>query len=120
MFNFKKSLLALSLTMLLTVSGFAHQVSKSEATPQKQNNETKTLNINETKTLNIEVSGTFAGATFTQNYITIRCRGNEGCCFTLYNDELEIYERGSSSSYQVSSVLYTTIQGDETTYIISR
>lgn len=112
MFNFKKSLLALSLTMLLTVSGFAHQDSKSEATPQKQNNETKTLNI--------EVSGTFAGATFTQNYITIRCRGNEGCCFTVYNDELEIYERGSSSSYQVSSVLYTTIQGDETTYLISR
>lgn len=112
MFNFKKSLLALSLTMLLTVSGFAHQDSKSEATPQKQNNETKTLNI--------EVPSTFAGATFTQNYITIRCRGNEGCCFTVYNDELEIYERGSSSSYQVSSVLYTTIQGDETTYIISR
>lgn len=112
MFNFKKSLLALSLSMLLTVSGFAHQDSKNETTPQEQNTETKTLNI--------EAPGTFEGATITPNHITITCRGNDGCCFTVYDDELEIYARGSSNSYHVSSIMYTTIQGDETTYVISR
>ena len=112
MFNYKKSLLALSMTMLLSINGFAFQDSENKATTQEQNAETKTLNI--------EASGTFEGATITPGYITIRCRGNEGCCFTVYDNELEIYARGSSNSYQVSAIIYSTIQGDETTYVISR
>ena len=98
--------------MLLSISAFAEQDNKNEATPKEQNTETKTLNI--------EASGTFEGATFTQNYIIIRCKGNEGCCFTVYDNELEIYSKSNSSSFQVSSVMHTSIQGDETIYTISR
>lgn len=104
----KRCFLALALAIMFSVNAFADD--KGKETPQKE----------ETIGMYIDVCGTLESVSINGSTITIVCVGNEGCCFTICNNELELYSRdASSSNYVVTNVQSQTVSKDRRIYVLS-